>query len=164
VRQVAPEHHTQEVKNVERRERQIGSGMEPPINPRTGHHYGHELEQRRRRMWRGFWVSTFLFGAAVGGLLGILFAPRKGSEMRASLVEGMAGQGVSREFQKRVNEALSTGRTTPAALVSQAQRQLDEMRSQAVERLQDARLRARILQKQAELRYLQGRQRARKLM
>lgn len=148
---------------MERREQPIGPVMEPAIDPRTGHHYGHEAARRRRRMWGGFWISTFVLGAALGSLLGILFAPRRGSEMRARLAEGMAGQGVSREFQKRVSEALSSGRTTPTNLVSQAQRELDELRSQAVDRLQDARLRARVLQKQAELRYLQGKERARKL-
>ena len=98
----------------------------------------------------------------MGGVLGLLFAPRRGSEMRATLAESMAGQGVSREFQKRVSEALSSGRMTSSDLINQAQRELDELRSQAVNRLEDARLRARILQKQAELRYLQGRERARR--
>ena len=151
------------MKNVERTEHSVGPSSELPINPRTGHHYGHEME-RRRRMWPGFWLSAFLFGAAVGGALGLLFAPRRGSEMRATLAEGMAGQGVSREFQKRVSETLSSGRTTTSDLINQAQRELNELRSQAVNRLQDARLRGRIIQKQAEVRYLQGRERARRRM
>lgn len=134
--------------------------MGPPMEP-----MGRPLEQRgpgperRRRMGPSFWLSAFLFGAAVGGALGLFFAPRKGSEMREALAEGLGAQGVSGDFQKRVTEMISSGRTSPSDLVSQAQRDLDDLRSQAVNRLQDARLRSRIMQKQAELRYLQGRER-----
>jgi gas vesicle protein len=114
-------------------------------------------------MGPGFWLSAFLFGAAIGGSLGLLFAPRKGSEIRETLAESVGTRGVSSDFQKRVNQLLSTGRATPGDLLSQAQRELDDLRSQAVSRLQDARLRSRILQKQAELRYLQGKERLRRM-
>jgi gas vesicle protein len=107
----------------------------------------------------GFWFSAFLFGAAVGGALGLLFAPRKGREIREALAENLGTQGVSGEFQRNVSKALSTGRTSPSALVNQAQRELDDLRSQAINSIQDARLRGKIVQKQAELRYLQGRER-----
>jgi len=111
----------------------------------------------------GLWLSAFAFGAAVGGALGLLFAPRRGSEIRAALAENVSAQGVSREFQKRVNDLLTSGRAGPADLVRQAQRDLEDLRSQAVNRLDDARLRGRILRKQAELRYLQGRERLRRM-
>lgn len=134
----------------------MGPAMEPTISPPMAH---------RREMPRGggtrpsFLLSAFFFGAAIGGTLGLLFAPRKGSEIRETLSENLGGRGVSGEFQRRVEEALSAGRTTPSGLVGQAQRELDELRSQAVNSLQDARLRSRIMRKQAELRYLQGRER-----
>lgn len=116
-----------------------------------------------RRMRPGWILSAFAFGAAVGGILGLLFAPRKGSEIREMLSENLGGEGVSREWRAKVNQAIATGRARPSDLVSQAQRELEDLRSQAVSRIGDARLRAKILQKQAELRYLQGKEKMRHL-
>lgn len=148
---------------MERTEYRMGPSSELPTSPQTGSHYGHAMEHARRRMRPGLWLSAFAFGAAVGGALGLLFAPRRGSEIRAALAENVSAQGVSREFQKRVNDLLTSGRAGPADLVRQAQRDLEDLRSQAVNRLDDARLRGRILRKQAELRYLQGRERLRRM-
>lgn len=107
------------------------------------------------------WFSAFTLGAAVGGVLGLLFAPRKGSELRATLSEAMPRRGVSAEFRQKVQEMVSSGRTTPSELANRVQRELEELRSQAINRLSDARLRARILQKEAELRYLRGQEKLR---
>ncbi|MDI7277706.1 MAG: YtxH domain-containing protein [Anaerolineae bacterium] len=128
--------------------------MERPeerMEPHAVHH------ARYHRGMRGAgWLSAFALGAFVGGVAGLLFAPRKGSELRATLGEAMPRRGVSAEFRQKVQEMVSSGRTTPGELTSRAQRELDELRSQAIDRLSDARLRSRILRKQAELRYLQG--------
>ncbi len=146
---------------MERTEYRMGPAMEPTITPPMGRRQG---EMRRGGGMRpGFLLSAFFFGAAIGGTLGLLFAPRRGSEIRETLSENLGGKGVSGEFQRRVQHVLSSGRTTPSDLVSQAERELDGLRSQAVNRLQDARLRRMILQKQAELRYLQGRERLQRM-
>ena len=100
----------------------------------------------------GSWLTGFLFGAAIGGTLGMLFAPRRGREMRAALQEYMPGQGVSPEFRSRVNRIIAAGRASPSDLVRQAQRELDDLRSQAVSRVEDARLRSQILRAEGVLR------------
>lgn len=109
----------------------------------------------------GWLISAFAFGAAVGSMLGLLFAPRKGSEMREMLAENIGTENVPREWRARVNQAISSGRVRPGEMTMRAQRELDELRSQAINRLGDARLRAKILQKEAELRYLQGKEKVR---
>lgn len=121
------------------------------------------MEHRRAGMRAGFLFSAFAFGALVGGTLGLLFAPRRGSEIREALAENMAGRGITGEYRRKVEQALASGRASASDLINQTQRELDELRSQAVSRLGDAKLRARILQKQAELRYLQGRERLRRM-
>ncbi len=117
-----------------------------------------------RRRGAGFWWSAFAIGAAVGGIAGLLLAPRRGSELRATLFETMGAPGASEQFRRRVDEVLASGRTSPSALIGQAQRQLEDLRSQAATRIGDVRLRGQILQKQAELRYLQGKERMRRFM
>jgi len=135
------------------------SPMTPPTTPR---YVGREAAAPRR-MRPGWFLSAFAFGAAVGGILGLLFAPRKGSEVREMLSENLGGEGVSREWRAKVNQAIKSGRARPSDLVSQAQRELEDLRAQAVNRIDDARLRGKILQKQAELRYLQGKEKMRRL-
>lgn len=121
------------------------------------------VEVRHRGPRASFLFSAFAFGAVVGGTLGLLFAPRKGSEIREVLVENVGGRGVSGEFRERVNKALTTGRTTTSDLIGQTQHDLEELRNRALNRIDDAKLRAQIIQKQAELRYLQGRERMRQM-
>lgn len=133
--------------------------MERPEERMEPHAVHHARYHRRMPQMR--WFSAFVLGAAVGGVVGLLFAPRKGSELRASLSEAMPRRGVSSEFREKVQEMVSSGRTTPSELASRVQRELEELRSQAVARLGDARLRARILQKEAELRYLRGQEKLR---
>ncbi len=116
-----------------------------------------------RRFRPGWLISAFAFGAAIGGVLGMLFAPRKGSEIREMLSENIGGEAVPREWRTRVNQAIASGRARPADLTMQAQRELEDLRSQALSRLGDAKLRAKILQKQAQVRYLQGKERIRQL-
>lgn len=137
-------------------------GPGPTTTPTPPRYMAREIVAERR-FRPGWFLSAFAFGAAVGSILGMLFAPRRGSEIREMLSENIGGEGVSREWRARVNEALSTGKARPSDLASQAQRELDELRSQAVNRIDDARLRAKIFQKQAELRYLQGREKVRHL-
>ena len=109
----------------------------------------------------GMWFSAFAIGAAIGGALGLLYAPRRGREIRATLFETLPKQGVSPEFRARVEKTLAGGRTSPSQMARQAQRELDELRSQAYNKLHDARLRAQIMRKEAELRYLKGKERLR---
>ncbi len=127
----------------------------PPMGPR----YMATETITARRFRPGWWLSAFAFGAAVGGILGLLFAPRKGSEIREMLSENIGGEAAPREWRMKVNQAISAGRARPSELASQAERELEDLRSQAINRLGDAKLRAKIMQKQAELRYLQGRER-----
>jgi len=121
----------------------------------------------RERMHRGgpspvgMWFSAFAIGAAVGGVLGLLYAPRRGREIRATLFETLPGQGVSPEFRARVARTLAAGGTSPGQMSAQAQRELDELRSQAYNKISDARLRAKIMRKEAELRYLKGKEKLR---
>jgi len=119
---------------------------------------------QRRRMGPRLWFGAFAFGAAVGGVLGLLFAPRKGRETREALSESLAAsRGVSAEWQRRMNEMIRTGRATPADLALRTQRELDELRARAINRIGDAKLRAAIMQKEAELRYLRGKEKIRGL-
>ncbi len=133
--------------------------MERPEEHMEPHAVHHARYHRRMGMMR--WFSAFTLGAAVGGVLGLLFAPRRGSELRATLSEAMPRRGVSAEFRQKVQEMVSSGRTTPSELANRVQRELEELRSQAINRLSDARLRAKILQKEAELRYLRGQEKLR---
>lgn len=132
---------------------EMGMGPRPEYVQRT--------EIRHRGPRAGFLFSAFAFGAVVGGTLGLLFAPRKGSEIRETLSESMGGRGVTGEFRERVNKALSSGRVTPGDLIGQTQRDLEELRNRAVNRIDDVKLRAQIIKKQSELRYLQGREKLR---
>ncbi len=111
----------------------------------------------------GWLISAFAFGAAVGSILGLLFAPRKGSEIREMLAENIGGEGLPREWRTKVNQAIASGRIRPGEMTTRTQRELDELRSQALSRLDDAKLRAKILQKEAQLRYLQGKEKIRHL-
>ncbi len=115
----------------------------------------------RRRA--GFWWAAFAIGAAIGGVTGLLLAPRRGKETREMLRENLGRGGAPAQFRKRADELLATGRATPSDLISRTQRQLDELRSQAASRAEGARLRGQILRKQAELRYLQGKERLRSM-
>lgn len=128
--------------------------------------YGMYREQEHRRMRQGpsaagMCFSAFALGAAIGGTLGLLFAPRRGKELRATLYENLPGQQVSHEFRNRVAHMLASGRTSPSELISQTQRDLDELRAQAINKIDDARLKGKIMQKQAELRYLKGKEKLR---
>ena len=59
-------------------------------------------------------IGKFVFGAAIGAGLGLLFAPKKGSELRADLkeklddlvnqVKGMDKEEVKKEFNKKIKE------------------------------------------------------------
>jgi len=133
--------------------------MTTPVGPR----YTATEIVTERRFRPGWWLSAFAFGAAVGSVLGLLFAPRKGSEIREMLAENVGGAGVSAEWRTRVNRAISSGKARPSDLAMQAERELEDLRGQAVSRLGDAKLRAKIMQKQAELRYLQGKEKVRHL-
>jgi gas vesicle protein len=146
----------------------MGAGMGPypptsPVGPgpTTVPRYTTREMRTERHFKPGWLLSAFAFGAAIGGVLGMLFAPRRGSEIREMLAENIGGEGVSREWRAKVNQAISSGRARPGDLASQAQRELDELRNQAVSRIDDAKLRSKILQKQAELRYLQGKEKLR---
>jgi len=132
---------------------QPGMGMGPQ-------HMRGRMRKGPPHMGAGHWLSALVFGAVVGGALGLLFAPRRGRETREVLSEALQqGRGVSGEFRAKVAKALSSGRVSPTDLISQTQRQLDDLRSQAVRRLSDAKLRGQILRKEAELRYLKGKER-----
>lgn len=112
----------------------------------------------------GLWLTGFAFGAAIGGLLGVLYAPRKGSEIRAALAENIPGRGVPDEVKARINRMIESGQASAADLARQTQRELESLSSQAVSKLGDAKLRAQIAEKQAELRYLQAKERMQRHM
>lgn len=117
---------------------------------------------RERRLYGAGWLSGLGIGIVLGGAAALLFATRRGHMMRAWIRGRMGAQGVSDEFRERVGRALASGRVAPGVLSAQTQRELDRLRQQAVERIDDARLRAKIMRKQAELRYLQGQERLRR--
>lgn len=137
-------------------------GPGPTTTPAAPRYAAREVVTEHR-FRPGMWLSAFAFGAAIGGVLGLFFAPRRGAEMREMLAENIGRENVPREWRMRVNKAISSGRARPSDLVNQAQRELEDLRSQAINRIDDARLRGKILQKQAELRYLQGQEKLRKI-
>ena len=59
---------------------------------------------------------------------------------------------------------IESGQASAADLARQAQRELESLSSQAVSKLGDAKLRAQIAEKQAELRYLQSKERMQRHM
>jgi gas vesicle protein len=60
-------------------------------------------------------------GLAIGGLLGVLFAPRKGKETREKIKEGGA------RLQSKLGEKLAWGKEKMAEQLSKADRQVDEL-------------------------------------
>jgi gas vesicle protein len=120
-----------------------------------------EMTMRERRIAGASWISGLTIGAVLGSALALLVATRRGHAMRAWMMGRLGRGGVSSEFRQRVSRMMSSGRTSPSALTESTQRELEKLREKAVERLDDARLRAKIMQKQAELRYLQGQEKLR---
>jgi gas vesicle protein len=60
-------------------------------------------------------------GLAIGGVLGVLFAPRKGKETRENLKEDGA------RLKTQLSDKLSWGKQKMAEQLSKADRQVDEL-------------------------------------
>ena len=60
-------------------------------------------------------------GLAIGGVLGVLFAPRKGKETREKIKEG------SSKLKAQLCEKLTWGKEKVAEQFSKADRQVDEL-------------------------------------
>ena len=120
-----------------------------------------EMSMQERRIAGASWISGLTIGALLGSAVALLVATRRGHAMRAWMMGRLGRGGVSNEFRERVSRMVSSGRISPGSLTESTQRELDKLREKAVDRLDDARLRAKIMQKQAELRYLQGQEKLR---
>ena len=60
-------------------------------------------------------------GLAIGGVVGVLFAPRKGKETREKIKED------SSRLKSKLSEKLSWGKEKVAEQLSKADRQVDEL-------------------------------------
>lgn len=113
-------------------------------------------------------LNGFLFGATLGGLAGLLFAPKAGRELRADLrqksreVADKAGE-ISSEAQVRAREILEDARRRAEELKKEAERQLTEARQKAREALRIAEEKASEVRKLARETVEEARKEAKRL-
>jgi gas vesicle protein len=82
-------------------------------------------------------LRGLLTGAILGGLVGILFAPKSGKELRAEIKEKGA------EAFEDAKEFYSDARGKAKAILEDARRRADELKKEADRQLTEARQRAR---------------------
>jgi len=86
---------------------------------------------------RGIFLRGLFTGAILGGLVGILFAPKSGKELRAEIKKKGA------ETFEDAKEFYSDARGKAKAILEDARRRADELKREADRQLAEARQRAR---------------------
>jgi gas vesicle protein len=86
-------------------------------------------------------LGGFLFGAVVGGILGILFAPKPGEETRKDIKESAEklyerGKEIYGEQKEKLEEAIETGREAVTQKSEELKSRLSETAAKLRERVQ----------------------------
>jgi gas vesicle protein len=80
-------------------------------------------------------IQSFILGAVVGGAVGaglaLLFAPKKGSELRADIAETVG------DAASRLREAIGSVRETAEELFNEGKERGDKLIQEAAERAED---------------------------
>jgi len=97
---------------------------------------GFRMEEGQIKTNGSRFLRGLLIGGVLGGIAGLLFAPKTGKELRADLKE--RGSTVF----KGASEVYSEARTQAKAIVEDAKRRAEELKREADRQLREARLKA----------------------
>ena len=86
---------------------------------------------------RGHIFMGFLMGSILGGLAGILFAPKSGKDLRADINEK------GREVLKDAKEIYADASTKAKEIIEEAKHQAEELKKEADRYLSEARQKAK---------------------
>jgi len=91
-----------------------------------------EMETERTKSRLGRFLGGLFLGGLVGGLAGILFAPKAGKELRADIKEkGIEAKKMYDDSGVKAKAIIDDARNRAGELIKEAERQLSEARIRA---------------------------------